>query len=271
MLARSVGSSKASLDLVARRSALKKQVATFNGQAEGYIGRTSKLNHVRHVPHLDKVGNFDLDDIAFTDVADLPKTDDDKNLFPEHMPLCLPSSMPASWVAANASRTILQVEEKLWTGVCNDTLGKIRDAVALLSWQYRSNVRTAKSQRTTTRAYSGIRPTRKSLRQYSQVYIDARQALLRLGADDTIMKVYKELTSSDLAMSTAVVDPSNRHAETLSWIWRVSTVDEDPVEDVVEDVAENGKEDGKKSAKFTWRDECEPIRLVEFDLCSFPI
>ena len=62
-----------------------------------------------------------------------------------------------------------------------------------------------------------------SVRQHAKVYSNARKALVRLGADNTLLSKYKVLFRKDLKVSTAVVDirlPSWSEA-TLAWFWNI--------------------------------------------------
>ncbi|KAI0312809.1 hypothetical protein OF83DRAFT_1023268, partial [Amylostereum chailletii] len=137
---------------------------------------------------------------------------------PECLPLHLPSSMSSAWQSTQTE--VAQQELQLWVDVLNDTIGGIRSSIAKMSFQYIQNIRAADSQKQTTRSFDALNASKKALRHQVQIYSDGRLALEHLSAPDDVMQKYRRLSHEDLAISTAIIDPSNPHTirDKLSWI-----------------------------------------------------
>src|SRR3954463_5595520 len=77
-----------------------------------------------------------------------------------------------------------------------------------------------------TRSWDLIHTASKKIQQERLIYRQARQAMLNLGASDDIISSYKDLSTDDLKVSTAVQESNARgqRNQELSWIWRTGGV-----------------------------------------------
>ncbi|KAG2745656.1 hypothetical protein P692DRAFT_20741228, partial [Suillus brevipes Sb2] len=102
----------------------------------------------------------------------------------------------------------------------NDMLHAIRVHLADKAVLFRTTVRPARSQVTTTRAWSQVHSVERIINLNSTIYKKCRTQLSKLGAEHLLEK-YRELEKSDLKATSAVADPNARgqRNSTLPWFW----------------------------------------------------
>jgi hypothetical protein len=169
----------------------------------------------------------------------------------EHISLHLPSYLGRSWCNTNAAEDLANAELRLREGQLNDSLHHIRIALGHKSYLFRNNVRPARTQRLKTRAWAEVHAVESTVQHHARVYNRARQSMLHLGADASLLNRYKVLERHDLKIDTTVIAPNVRgqRNKSLPWFWSM---------DVRRD-ADVG----------TWMNDCRHIPvLVRSDGCS---
>lgn len=156
----------------------------------------------------------------------------DDHIFPETRPLLLPSNISKDDRKALHLNDLATKEMALRQGQANDALQAIRLGIGEKSFRFRNQLRPANSKGAKTRAWTLINNAGRKLQQQRLIYLRARQAMIDLGASEGLLKIYQELSHTDMNTSTAVQESNarkQRDAE-LSWIWRtpgIFTGDED--------------------------------------------
>lgn len=141
--------------------------------------------------------------------------------WPEQLALTLPSTLGHERCVQVEVTHLGQMELKLRQGQANDTLHQIRIAVGQKSFLFRENVRKAKSQQTKTRAWAQVTTVDNNLRQYARIYVQARKAMVSLGAAPELLARFQELRHADLKVSTAISEPNARgqSKEKMAWFF----------------------------------------------------
>jgi hypothetical protein len=133
----------------------------------------------------------------------------------------LPSHLGRSWCNSNAAKDLAVAELRLREGQLNDSLHHIRIALGHKSYLFRNNVRPARTQRLKTRAWAEVHAVESTVQHHARVYNRARQAMLDLGAETSLLDRYKVLERQDLRIDTAVIAPNVRgqRNKSLPWFW----------------------------------------------------
>ena len=133
---------------------------------------------------------------------------------PERRSLHLPSSLETS--------PLRQAELTLRMKQVTRYLAAVREAVAEKSFQYSNVMRLRSTNAVRTRSRTVIIRVTERISHYARIYTRAREALVRLGADEITLKTFQVLTRDDVKASTAILDPNTPGASTirLSWIWQ---------------------------------------------------
>ena len=139
----------------------------------------------------------------------------------EHISLHLPSQLGRSWCNANAAEDLARAELRLREGQLNDALHHIRIALGHKSYLFRNDVRPARTQRLKTRAWTEVHAVESTVQHHARVYNRARQSMLDLGADASLLDRYKVLSRQDLRIDTTVISPNVRGQRntSLPWFW----------------------------------------------------
>ena len=111
----------------------------------------------------------------------------------ENISLHLPSQLGRSWCNTNAAEDLAKAELRLWEGQLNDSLHHIRIALSHKSYLFRNDVRPARTQRLKTRAWTEVHAVESTVQHHARVYNRARQSMLGLGADASLLDRYKVL------------------------------------------------------------------------------
>jgi hypothetical protein len=145
----------------------------------------------------------------------------DSRINAEHILLHLPSHLGRRWCNTNAAEYLAKAELRLREGQLNDSLHHIRIALGHKSYLFRNEVRPARTQRLKTRAWADVHAVESTVQHHARVYNRARQSLLDLGADDSLLGRYKVLERQDLRIDTTVIAPNVRgqRNQSLPWFW----------------------------------------------------
>lgn len=208
------------LEIGRRRIRLQHTIDEFIVGAQRYLG-----------DEYDEDDN--IQDMEFDVVGDPPNATDDESdddadpgvnprvLFqPERILIPLPSNLGRDRCEVLGIGGLVRQEITLREGQANDMLHAIRVHLADKAVLFRTTVRPARSQATTTRAWSQVHSVERIINLNSTIYKKCRTQLSKLGADQLLEK-YRELQKSDLKATSAVADPNARgqRNSTLPWFW----------------------------------------------------
>ena len=104
-----------------------------------------------------------------------------------------------------------------------DSLDGLHLALGEKSLCFRTEVRNADSQRTTSRAWTKIHKLDAEARKLRSIYQHARQALKLLNIDPEYLKTLHDITEDDLKVSGDVTDERRfgQWSDALPWFWTI--------------------------------------------------
>lgn len=116
---------------------------------------------------------------------------------------------------------LLHTELELRRGSANDCLDAVRSIVSHLSFQLSTNVRLAKSVKTTTRAWGGVKILEQSLSYHRRVYGHMREVICREDPTPDNLQQFQVLSKADCHKSVGASHPNARGKSQsfTSWIW----------------------------------------------------
>ncbi|KAG2141447.1 uncharacterized protein EDB93DRAFT_1105726 [Suillus bovinus] len=203
------------------RDKLQTQITSFLKMASTYLGCKVDANEP------DSLVNRDHDSPDEEDYSDLkdhdqhPDLETHASIFqPELTIVPLPSNLGEARCKALGLTDLMKEETILREGQANDALHAIRVHLvdkAVIFWD---SVRSAKSQATSTQAWTRVRTVEAAVKLNARIYSKCRLQLDRL-PNHNLLKKYLPLKKEHLKASTAVADP-NAHGQrnaTLAWFW----------------------------------------------------
>jgi len=145
----------------------------------------------------------------------------DGHIDAEHISVHLPSHLGCSWCNSNAAEDLAKAELHLQEGQLNDSLHHICIALGHKSYLFRNNVRPARTQRLKMCAWAEVHAVESTVQHHAWVYNHARQAMLDLGAEASLLDQYKVLEYQDLKIDMAVIAPNvhGQRNKSLPWFW----------------------------------------------------
>jgi len=224
-------------DIALRRSRLQDKVDAFQKQAGSMLNAAGNdsddswgddcAREIYTGAEFDGVGEDDDDGGHDSSAEERYQTQFPRNSPPdgrisaEYISLHLPSHLGRSWCDMNAADDLANAELRLREGQLNDSLHHIRIALGHKSYLFRNNVRPARTQRLKTRAWAEVHAVESTVQHHARVYNRARQSMIDLGADASLLDRYKALERQDLRIDTAVIAPNMRgqRNKSLPWFW----------------------------------------------------
>ncbi|KAG1796924.1 uncharacterized protein HD556DRAFT_1441099 [Suillus plorans] len=173
------------------------------------------VNSVRNLLHDDE-GYSDLDNDQNSDPNPL-----DTSMFqPELTVIPLPSNIGEVRCRELGLTNLMKEEISLREGQANDALHAIRVHLGDKALIFHNTVQSAKSQASSTRAWTRVRSVETAVNLNASIYSKCRSQLAKL-PDHDLLKKYLPLKKEDLKASSAVADPNARGQRdtTLSWFW----------------------------------------------------
>jgi hypothetical protein len=177
----------------------------------------------------DNFDNLDGDDEPETPTATLPNDhrQADNNPYhvnPEKRSIILPSTFLPT------QHPLSKIEMSLRKQQAIQYITALQDVIAEKSFLFTHVIRHAPRKNVKTRGRVMISKVNSKIALYAKMYGRCRAALVRLGAEETILNVFRKLTKEDLAASGAVRDPNTPGSTSLrlSWIWHMSAAGETP-------------------------------------------
>lgn len=201
---------------------LLKKVDDFNNEACTHISE-ALVDTIGEVPDVEQgedifLALLDEEDPAEQTRFRMPR------LQAENKKLTLPSNLGLEACQDAGLPDLIEKEFKLRQGQANDALQGVRSALGEKSFLYRSDLRLADSKVKKTRSWTRLMKINQKLNFHRWVYNKARKALLALGADERLQSIYQPLTSEQLRVSTAIMQPNaaGQRNINLAWFWNVN-------------------------------------------------
>lgn len=206
-----------------KRDALHSKVKSFQLQGVRFVPLDASTVPVpRQASGVSDSGESDEEGFFLGDESDWEE-DEDVEVPIERVGLGLPSSFSMEERANMSLARLVGIETELREGQANDALEALRAGLAEKSLRFRTEVKPAKSQKTMTRAWDSINKADVQIKAAVQSYRLARDALVALGAEKSLMGRYQEIQKKDLKMSRDVVEENRvgQRSSELPWFWRL--------------------------------------------------
>ncbi|EFI26719.1 hypothetical protein CC1G_15640 [Coprinopsis cinerea okayama7 len=135
-------------------------------------------------------------------------------------------------------RLAQEKELKLRIAQADDALEAVRVEIGHKSYLYRSNIRLAEGKKQKTRGYTAVKSVNRSIRDHVRSYNQARWAMHRLGADDTLKLRYRAIKPEDTRAVTAIYKPNARgeRNKPLPWIWNMDVAGDSTKSEYLEEL-----------------------------------
>ena len=125
---------------------------------------------------------------------------------PETQNVSLPSALSLGEVQRLGIEHLATQEGSLRHGQITDALAGLRMALREKSLLFRTQVRNARSQRTTLKAWKEVNKQDADARKHRKAYLDAREALRRLNVDSKYVERLQDITKEDMKMAGDVTE-----------------------------------------------------------------
>jgi len=184
---------------------------------------TIPVRGIHKTVHADDLYQLEGDEGSWL-VADIEETveEEEPEVTPEEVVLYLPSNLTLQQRKEHGLQRLGNAEYELREGQANDSLERLRECLAEKSLRFRKEVRPAKSQKKTTRAWDSVHRVDDHIRQAVITYRAARRAIGELGGPADLEK-FQEIKKSDLKMSGDIVEENRvgQRSSILPWFWRL--------------------------------------------------
>ena len=200
------------INIESKRYRLANRIGDFHANAVRLLGPSAVSMIIGTADRLDPDG-YVSDDLRLPEErAVQPSLSEIENTI-----IAFPSS-----VAHSSSRMVTNLRDfecRLRHGKANDTLGRVREALSGLSYEYINKVRQAVTTKDQLRSYDGVKLLSKEVSFRQQVYNRNSRAIVKL--DPSLKTRYPTLHRSDCTMSAAISDVNSRgESQTrLPWFW----------------------------------------------------
>lgn len=143
--------------------------------------------------------------------------------YPEKIPLLIPSAIGNENLKSDRLQALASQEMKLRVGQANDSLEGLRLALGHKALLFRTRVRNASSVKQRTKAWDEVKTARRQVDKHVRGYHRARNAMVRLGAGDELLKNYLVIQRKDLGLSGDITDENRlgQRNDKLAWFWSV--------------------------------------------------
>lgn len=182
-----------------------------------------KANVTKHADDLNQLDLEEVDSEGAWLAADVEEVEEEEpETTPENVILYLPSNFKLHQRKALGWEGLGDMELQLREGQANDSLEKLRECLAEKSLRFRKQLRSAKGQKKTTRAWDSIHRMEDQITQVVVTYRTARDAIQELG-EATDLERFQEIKKSDLKMSGDIVEENRvgQRSSILPWFWRL--------------------------------------------------
>ena len=149
--------------------------------------------------------------------------DEEEEVFAERSILFMPSSLGKKLCMSYGFELLADQEKELRVAQADECLENLRLALGHKSLLLRTSVWGAKGQKGKTRAWNEVERISETIKKEVALYHRAREALVRLEAEENILQKFQRIASDDLKMSGDVVEENRvgQRNDTLAWFWRL--------------------------------------------------
>jgi hypothetical protein len=142
---------------------------------------------------------------------------------PENIVLPLPSHLGLHQQPDQTITALVDNEMALRQSQASEALEQLRLSLGLKLAIFRNKGAMPNSQYNKTRAWKAVNVVTAAVQRHARSFGLARQALVQLQADHSILRRYPALQKSDLAVSRDVVEENRlgQRSEHVGWIWRL--------------------------------------------------
>ena len=216
-----------SFTIAHQRQTLQAKVDQFQSQGLRLMKTNSSMITVGgiHKPrHIDDLDLLEVDGEGDWLTADIEETveEEEPEITPEEVVLYLPSNFTLLQRKEYGLQRLGKMEYELREGQANDSLERLRECLAEKSLRFRKELRPAKGQKKTTRAWDSVHRMDDQVKKAVVTYRTARQAIGELG-EAADLERFQEIRKSDLKMSGDVVEENRvgQRSSILPWFWRL--------------------------------------------------
>ena len=217
-------------DIILRRARLQDRIDAFQKQAATFLHAVSdgeddfwEDDNARKLYTGVEFDGVDEEDDDYCAPSASENGPTNSSVDAEHILLHLPSHLGNDWCNSNAAEELAKAELSLREGQLNDSLKGIRIALGHKAYRFRNDVRPARTQKLKILAWAEIQGAESTVQHHARVYMHARQAIVDLGATNSLLDRYKVLTLQDLKVHTSVIAPQVRgqRNKSLAWFWTI--------------------------------------------------
>ena len=140
---------------------------------------------------------------------------------PAGVPILLPSTLGWNWCADHGLEDLAAKEAELRLAQADESIHKIRLALGFKSAIFCTQVRSAKSQQTKSRAWNNVKRIDVTVHEYARIYSMARDAYMVIRAALPTGTDLPPLSPEDLHIATLVLgsEQKGQRNKHNSWIW----------------------------------------------------
>ncbi|KAG8712931.1 hypothetical protein FRC08_013919 [Ceratobasidium sp. 394] len=142
---------------------------------------------------------------------------------PEHSELGLPSSFRQESIQTAGLVSLASLERDLRCAMCDDALDSLRRLLGVRAYALKYKDQHIRGEAATTRAQASLRAHSAKISKARWRYKNSRAALIRLGADATVLLRYQEITDPDLKSLKSYIEDTSRGVgqgyTSIPWIW----------------------------------------------------
>jgi hypothetical protein len=182
--------------------------------------------HTHTTKHVEDLDQLDFDEVdgegAWLAADDEEIGEEEPEITPEDVTLYLPSNFKLHQRKDLGWQELGDMELQLREGQANDSLERLRECLAEKSLRFRKELRSAKGQKKTTRAWDSIHRMEDQIKQAVVTYGVARDAIGELGKAADLER-FQKIAKSDLKMSGDIVEENRvgQRSSVLPWFWRL--------------------------------------------------
>ena len=185
------------------------------------VGGIHKTEYADDLGQLDPTEVDGEGDWLVADVEEVVE-EEEPEVTPERVVLYLPSNFTLQQRKEYGLQGLGNMEYELREGQANDSLERLRECLAEKSLRFRTELRPAKGQKKTTRAWDSVHRVDGQIREAVVTYRTARRAIGEVGGTADLER-FQEIKKSDLKMSGDIVEENRvgQRSSVLSWFWRL--------------------------------------------------
>ncbi|KAH8978663.1 hypothetical protein EDB86DRAFT_2836597 [Lactarius hatsudake] len=166
-----------------KRIRLQKLVDMFSHQADAFLLHHQPIDDAP-IPSLGDYAEYDhvddMDDsLAPRSKAQVSDISGMEGTNAEDIPILLPSTLGLDWCIQHGVRSLAIKEAKLRYAQANDSIHRIRLALGFKSALFQTQVRSARTQKTKTRAWTAVQNVDTTVHEHARNYGMARDAYIK--------------------------------------------------------------------------------------------